>query len=57
MGLIRLDPSSDYVIFFASILVLLVVTIIALERASPRRQKIRRQVRRGHGDQSGELID
>lgn len=57
MGLIRFDPSSDYVIFFASILVLAVITILALERASPRRQRGRRHVRRGHGDQSGELID
>ncbi|OWK32234.1 hypothetical protein [Sphingomonas mucosissima] len=57
MGLIRFDPSSDTVIFFGSMLLLLVVTIIALERASPRRQKGRRHVRRGHGDQTGELID
>lgn len=57
MGLIRFDPSSDYVIFFASMLVLLIVTTIALERASPSRRNARRRVRRGHGDQAGELID
>lgn len=57
MGLLRLDLSSDYGIFFASILVLLVVVIIALERVSPRRKNARRRVRRGHGDQAGELID
>lgn len=57
MGLIKFDPSSDYVIFFGSMLVLLVVTIIALERVSPARKRGRRQVRRGHGDQTGELID
>ncbi|MCC2979596.1 MULTISPECIES: hypothetical protein [unclassified Sphingomonas] len=57
MGLLRFDLSSDYGIFFASILVLLVVTIIALERVSPRRKNARRRVRRGHGDQAGELID
>ena len=57
MGLLRFDPSSDYTIFFASMLVLLVVTIIALERVSPARKRGRRQIRRGHGDQTGELID
>ena len=39
------------------LLVLLVVTIIALERVSPARKRGRRQIRRGHGDQTGELID
>ena len=57
MGLIRFDPSSDYVIFFASVLVFAIIAIIALDRASPQRRKGRRHVRRGHGDQTGELID
>ncbi len=52
-----MDPSSDYTIFFGAVLILLIVVIVALERASPRRQKSRRNVRRGHGDQTGELID
>jgi hypothetical protein len=57
MGLIRFDPSSDYVIFFATVLVLAIIAIIALDRASPQRKRGRRHVRRGHGDQTGELID
>jgi hypothetical protein len=57
MGVFRIDPSSDYTIFFGAVLIVLLIVIVALERASPRRQKARRTVKRGHGDQSGELID
>lgn len=57
MGLARLDPSSDYAIFFAGLFILLIIIIVALERASPTRKRSRRHIRRGHGDKAGELID
>lgn len=56
MGLARIDPSSDYFVFFAGMLVLILVFTLALERYSPSR-KSRRQVRRPDRAQSGELID
>lgn len=56
MGFARIDWSSDYIIFFASLLLIALVLVVALERYSPSRQ-MRRRVDRHHRDKAGELID
>lgn len=55
MGLARLDPTSDYFIFFISLFVLALVIAVLLERKSPRRQSRRRIDKGARG--GGELID
>lgn len=58
MNAARFDFSSDYMIFFASLLFVMLIIAVALERYSPSRQN-RRKVRRPGSttDQPGDLID
>jgi hypothetical protein len=52
----RFDLTSDYMIFFISLFVVLAITVVALERYSPTRTS-KRKVRRHTQQQSGDLID
>lgn len=52
----RFDLTSDYMIFFMFVFVLLAITVVAMERYSPGR-KSKRKVRRHTKQQSGDLID
>jgi hypothetical protein len=53
----RVDFTSDYMIFFIALFVVVLTIAVLLERHSPTRQK-RRKVRHSHTrETSGELID
>jgi hypothetical protein len=56
MSAARFDFTSDYMIFFGAIFVVLLIVAVAMERHSPRRQKSRK-VRRNGSDKTGQLID
>lgn len=57
MNAARFDFTSDYMIFFGVLALVLMITLVALERYSPRRQERRKVRRTTRDDAAGELID